>query len=240
MMDGCLPNPPPSPPCPPPPTASLSLCLYCALLHGRGPGARGIRIRGLQLTCSLLALPHTANESIKSDSIFKQCMPSVGKNTSPALPGEMQMVWETEAWEHLPGHEEATWHKILMDYSPREPGISGWGTPSGHFVIPGQPQPSPITCIPLPTSAALSRSPVLASFTKTLPTFSSLHYQGLLGLPVMKNPYPICNLSNLCSLRGSNLGASWVKLKLALIHRRQGEIQGKGRLLQTDGWQANK
>ena len=100
-----------------------------------------------------------------------------------------------------------------------------------HLVVilssPGQPQPSPITCIPLPTSAALSRSPVLVSFTKALPTFSSLHYQGLLGLPVMKNPYPICNLSNLCSLRGSNLGASWVKLKLTLIHRRQGEIQGK-------------
>ena len=76
----------------PPSTASPSLCLYCALLHGRGPGARGIRIRGLQLTCCLLALPHTANESIKSDSIFKQCVPGVGKSTSPALPGEMQMV----------------------------------------------------------------------------------------------------------------------------------------------------
>ena len=123
--------------------------------------------------------------------------------------------------------------------------LESLGSQDGEYLVvilssPGQPQASPITCIPLPTSAAFSRSPVLASFTKALPTFSSLHYQGLLGLPVVKNPYPVCNLSNLCSLRGGNLGVSWVKLKLALIHRSQGEIQEKGRLLQTDEWQANK
>lgn len=127
-----------------------------------------------------------------------------------------------------------------MDYSPREPGISGWRTPSGHFVIP-QPTPALTQHLhPIANISSIETSPVLVSFTKALPTFSSLQYQGLLGLPVMKSPYPICNLSNLRSLKESNLGASWVKLKLALIHRRQGEIQEKGRLLQTDEWQANK
>lgn len=147
-----------------------------------------------------------------------------------------------ERWEL--GNTSQGMRKPRDTKSSRAAVLESLGSQGGEYLAvilssPGQPQPSPITCNPLPTSAALSR-PVLASFTKALPTFSSLQYQGLLGLPVVKNPYPICNLSNLCSLRGGNLGASWVKLKLALIHRRQGEIQEKGRLLQTDGWQANK
>ena len=59
-------------------TASPPLCLYPALMYGRAPWTRGIRIRGLQLTCPLLALLPTVNESVKSESIFKQCVPVLG------------------------------------------------------------------------------------------------------------------------------------------------------------------
>lgn len=58
---------------------SLSLCLYPALMRGRVPGDRGIRIRGLQYIRPLLALPPTVDELIKIESIFKQCVPVLSR-----------------------------------------------------------------------------------------------------------------------------------------------------------------
>ena len=86
-----------------------------------------VHSQGLQLTWPLLALPPTVNESIESNSIFEQCVPAIGTSTSFVLPGDMQMVWEMGAWEHLPGHEEATWHKILKGCTHPMPTENGHG-----------------------------------------------------------------------------------------------------------------
>lgn len=90
---------------------SLSLCLYPALMRGRVPGDRGIRIRGLQYIRPLLALPPTVDELIKIESIFKQCVPVLSR----LLQGRT--------------HTSPTWGDAdgLRDRSPRAP---PWATGS--------------------------------------------------------------------------------------------------------------